>query len=576
MTVHREHRPALREQLDVVRDELEAMLLRMPDGPSEEAVRDAIGCLTRVLGRSADDDATIADLDEFVDSIRRARAALPNDTEEELLIEIERQAPALRAELVDQLASLPLMTGLRDALPFTASVAVPALFDLPVVPNPEILAVLPPWDAEADSSVPPDRGEPRLEEPKPRDDRAEVQRLGRDALEDIGILGGLRRLYDTELWSAASSFEERLLANLDLLMALDRPFHPETPALVVPTAAFRYATEWSVPDWGRSFALALALGCVRGSAAIRWVVLALRRAPEIVHSAFVDGLTLGSSPEIDRAMTDLLRDAPAAVLATGLKVLRRRGVFSAGAVVPLLAHPDGAVALEAIACLCHAPPALARDLCSRLRASAGPELALASLRTLAMHGDNAARSGLRVMLEDAERDRIPRELGVEALRLLALLGDPADAERVLAASVAGGWEHLLGFYGNPDHFSALWVALEKERAGGSLESPKRLRLEAAFARLTGLAPDGDPEQLHRAATERLSAMRGKRARSGRAFDVRLILDELTNPRTRQAERRDLVMELAMASPLSPRLDPETWGSKQRAHIRTIREALAPR
>lgn len=570
----REHDEPIREQVDAIRDELEAMLLRMPEGAAEGAIRDASGCLTRLIERSADDETVIADVDAFTAAVRRARGALPDDGEEELLAEVERQAAPLRAQLLDQLASLPVAGSRPVLLPFSASVGVPAIFELPFVPNPEILALRPAWDAPADASIPADDGVPSLEKPPAALPRKEIEGLGRDALEDIGILGGLRRLYETEPWSSASSFEERLLANLDLLFSLDRPFHPDTPALVVPAAAWRYATEWSVPDWGRSFALAVSLGCARGAAALRWVVLALRRAPELVHGAFVDGLVLGSSPEVDRAITDLLRDAPAPVLVSALRVARRRGVFSAGAVVPLLAHPDELVAIEAIGCLRHAPQPLARELCSRLRASGGPHVEMAVLRELLLHGDNGARAALRVMLEDAERDRVPAELGLEALRLLALLGDPADEARVLAAATAHGREHLLGFYGSPDHFPVLWAALEKERMGGALESPKRLRLEAAVSRMTGLDASADPQAVLRAATERLGPLRGKRARAGRAYDPRLVLDELAAPTARQGERRDLATEIAMAAPELPRLDPDTWLSKQRADIQAMRDALA--
>lgn len=568
----REHKPEVRDQVDVVREELEAMLLRMPEGKAEQAVREATGALSRLLGRSADDEAQIGDVDAFLASVRRARTELRDDGEEELLVEIERQSTALRTQVVDQVASFPVGRAPAFALPFVASVGLPGLFDLPFVPAPEILPVRAAWDAEADASVPGDE-QPALPRALTPADRVEVERLGRDAMEDIGILGGLRRLYPVEPWSAAIGFEDRLLANLDLLFALARPAHGGTPPLVVPTAAFRYATEWAVPDWGRSFALALSLGCARGPAALRWVILALRRAPELIHSAFVDGLSLGTCSDIDSAVIDLLRDATPPVLLVALRVLERRRVFSAGAIVPLLAHPDEDVALHALACLRHAPEPVACELASRVRTTGGPRIAMAALRELAMHGDVGARAGLRVMVEDAEKDRVPSELGLEALTLLALIGDPADAERVLAGSIARGAEHLLGFYGMPEHFGALWAALEKERIAGSLESPRRFRLEAAVGRLTGIDATGDPETVHRAARERLASVSGKRIRAGRAHDVRTILDELADPTARQAERRDLVVELAVTAPTALRLDADTWVAKQRAEIQSVRDAL---
>ncbi len=71
-------------------------------------------------------------------------------------------------------------------------------------------------------------------------------------------------------------------------------------------------------------------------------------------------------------------------------------------------------------------------------------------------------------------------------------------------------------------------------------------------------------------------MTDRRVRAGRAFDVRSILDELAAPMTRQAERRDLVLELALTAPHLPRLEPETWVARQRADIQTARDALAQR
>ncbi len=561
----------VRREVAMLREEIESLLLEeASDGGARTAgLRDAHAGLSRYLGRAASDEGLIADVDAARVGLTSAAAALDDAARERdgaLFDEALRLLATLRGRTLDLVASYPAGLDAFAARPFRASVGGPALHEAFDVPSPEIFEVPRPWDADPPGTDGPSET-PALGPAAPDPD---LSRLGRDALEDLGIFGNLRRLYDHEPWSDAREFEERLLANLDALWSLDRPGHPDLPRLGVPMATWRYATEWAAPDWGRAFALAITLGSVRSSLALRWVLLGMRRAPLSTLSAFIDGLSLASNPGIDEALLDLLRDGTDDVVAAALDVAARRRIFSAGAIVPLLAHPSEQVVLGAIRCVRNAPSAVAPDLLQRSVADARPRVALAALRELCAHGEPTARVELRRVLDDARAERRDQADGAEALRLLCLLGDPADEERVLGAALSlPACSHLLSFFGAPAHLDPLLGVLARLREAGATDLSAIARAETAIRRLSGVDASAAIHLVRAAALERLGTVPPRRVRFGVAYARDLVVSELRDGKSRQSDRRDLALELAIGWPDAPRLDVETWVARQEAELAAV-------
>lgn len=565
--------PDVRERIVVLREEVESWLLEGRARGEDRSLQNTHAALSRFLTRPATGNELVADLDDATAGLNTSLAQLDDGLRlvaAAMYDEALRLLQSTREATVDLIVRFPAWDRPAIESPFLASRGTPALHDAAVVPPPELLETPRAWDAapkETSTTLPPSS-------PSPIEDA--IVRLGRDALEDIGILGNLRRPYEHEPWADARHFEERLLANLDALWSLDRPEHPDLPRLGVPAAAWRYATEWTLPDWGRAFAMAFSLGCVQSDAALRWVVLGMRRAVPSTLGAFVEGLALASSPSVDDAIADLLADAEEPVLEAGLAILFRRKVFPGGAILPLMLHPSQAVVLGATRCLRHAPRAVALEVLRGACVNATSQIEVAALRELCAHGDEKAPFELREILDDALVGEAEASVGMEALRVLSLRGDPADQDRVLAASSAfPDCIRWLGFHGAPGHVAPLLAHLDELRQSSNGESEEVVSAEEALYRLTGVHADQPVALLEGAIAKRLGASPPRRLRRGLPHNQLLVLDELGASKTRQRDRRELSLELALSWPELPRLDVESWVARQTVDLDSL-QAIARR
>lgn len=579
----------LRERADALREELDGLLLELPE--AKGAVHAALGRATEALVRFCElglTDEGIGALGELRLATLRAKEALVPERAEldgPLLDEAVAWVDDLKRRALDKLpppaALAERARKLEQVDPFRASVGAPALHRPFEVPAPEILEkrrdflALPPDDDAPASGV----RERSLAE-------LELARLGREAMEDIAILGGLRRSKDEQLWADASGFERRLLANLDALWSLDRPVRADSPRLGVPRALFAYLTEWSFPDWGRAFALAFTLGCTDSDAALRWVVLALRRAEPGVVDAFVSGLALASGSGIGRAaLAELGADVTPLNTAAWLEVAERKGAFEAGAVVPLLAHPDESVRSRAARCLRHAPKELAIEALLELLRDASAQVAADAADELAVRGRSEGLGYLRMSLDRALRappsgdDAGLDGPAVVALRALSLTAEPSDEELLLRAAKRDPKAlRFLGWYGRPAHVGLLLSELEAARARGPEGYAAAEAAEEAITRITGVQaalPLADLGAAVAKLSEESPAYRdAKRARHGRPFEAALVLDELEKPITRQRHRRMLARELAIVLPAAPRFDVDDWVARQQVTLALLRTMLS--
>lgn len=418
----------------------------------------------------------------------------------------------------------------------------------------------------------------------------QVRRLARDCMEDIALLGDLRRRGENEPWTAIARFEQRLLDNLDALAALACG---RAGGGVVEQLQ-RYATETSFPDRGRAFALAFVLACLEGDDAIDAAVTALRRADPSTLDAYQTALSLGSSPTIGPTMERLLWSEKPALMRIALEVLRRRGEASPAVVALLLEHPDSRVVVAAA----RAAGAMTEDR-ETITALLEPrlddpddEIAIAVAEALLVLGSPEGLSGLRARLRD-EADApglMPRPSHARATRLLALGGGPEDLALLLA--VINGdplAAEALGWFGHAGAIDPLLEMLERagatagEHARRAQLGPARAlhRITGAGLREAGASVEALDDRLvldagsWRAIQEerRRAPAPFERLRFGSPCTVMATVDELLRDESSPAARRDAALELALAIGPAPRIEVDGWAVRQQATLEALREHL---
>lgn len=590
----------IRPLLESVRDALEESLLEITDragaAPAVEGLREAIAILGRRIESVARDASALDELDRAAAVMKAAAGALGVEDAAARRVEgaarwLSDASEELRRGLRGRQAG---PAGVQRADEMLASVGVPRAHHVEI-PAPRVLA-----RDESSEEVHRARAEIEARSVSPAE-IGMVRSLARDCFEDIASLGSLRRLYDSEPWVDAAPFEQRLLDGLDAVVALDRPLDPGAPSLGLVEALYAYATEWTVPDFGRTFALAFTLCCLSPEAAMRWVVLALRRSHPRTYPAFVDALSLGSNEAIDAALAELCSDADPAIAAVALDAMARRGRPDMRSVVLLLARGSAGatdLVVRAIALAARMPAQAVGPLLSRLLSGADPVAAASAAAVLVTLGDPRGARQLRDLLAQARvlapvdvgragaararADAAARRIALEAL---CLLGDPTDRDLV-AAEARGARDALplLGWHGAPGHVPLLVAAYSEaletnatheeidhlaralERIGGGERIPRlgEATKEALVAQVTRWA----------LSLEERRPADAPRLRFGQAWTPAAVVDELEARTTRQGERPMLARELAVVTRQAVHIDVTGWVSAQRRALAAARDAIA--
>lgn len=564
--------------LEGVRGALEQSLLALAErrdlADLTAALREAVATVSRFLEADADDDAALEALEAAASTLTAAGARLTGDEA------TARRLDSASSLLADALGRLHRraragFAPARRADEILASLGVPRAHHVEV-PAPRLLARDERGRAETYASL-------RAGE-LPAGDLAQVRAIARDCFEDLGSLGSLRRLHDFEPWVDARGFEQRLLDNLDALIALERPVAPGTPPLGLVEALFAYATEWIVPDYGRTFALAFTLCCLASETALRWVVLALRRSHPRTHPAFVDAFALGSSPGLDAALVELGADDDPAIVAVALQAMARRGRPDLATAVLILMRPAPDLVAAATDLAARLPAAAAVPLLSRVLDGVDPVAAAHAGAALASLGEARGAAHLRALLQGPHP--APEAAQRVAFETLCLLGQPGDAALVAAAAGADAdrlaW---LGWHGHADHVPLLLAALRRAflaaEEGETYEPVERLA--RALDRLGGGAaprPNGfgltDLDERLAAWSQGFEERRpleAARLRGGRSWTPVAIVDELSAPATRQQDRPLLARELALITRRAAHLDVTGWVAAQGQQLAAARELV---
>ena len=536
---------SLRERAQALRDGIEELLLDEGAKVALDPLKQAETSISKFCEVGAT-EAGVASLDTTKIALERAKTKLTDASALSLVEEAIQWSIELRARSLDEIGTETPAASFSFG--FRASKGSPVVHEAGDVASIEVLARAKKWD---------EIGAEEDEDPEPTSALADPQyvglrRLARDTMEDIAILGGLRKLGNDERWGDARGFEERLLANLDLLWSFDAPAHEDVPKLGVPRALFDYAAEWSQPDWGRVFALSFALGCTRSEAALRWVTLAMRRSSSTVMSAFVHGLAIASGPHVDKTiLAELHADAPEPIIVTLLEVAERRGLFEASAVVPFLAYPSAAVRIAALRALRAGPRDLGTASALRLLEDRNPHVAIAAADELARRGHSAGLEHLKPILT-SDRSLEDRTI---ALRALVLAGSSKDeAVIVETAKSRTDGSMWLGFFGRPSVVPIILDELKKAREAGAARAFDAVIAERAFTRITGLQAHADANKLQIQFEQSGLAKKATRLRRGEPWDAKPVVAGLLDLNARQGERRIVARELPLVLPNAPPFD----------------------
>ncbi|HZO17216.1 MAG TPA: hypothetical protein VFB62_28255 [Polyangiaceae bacterium] len=397
--------------------------------------------------------------------------------------------------------------------------------------------------------------------------------IARDALEDIGVMGLLRRARGrAPRHDGIAHFEQRLLDNVDALMALS--YGEE--AIDVLAEARRFADDAFTYDPMRAFARTFFLGCVDGADPVRAALGALRRSWPYTRDAQVEALALAPNPEVGAAMRRLCAEADPVLVRAALEVLRFRGESDFGTAAILLSHTDSGVRGAAARCLalCDERDAARGALEPALADEENRECAAVMAEALLVLDAPAALAHVRGALRDASRAARPDRADRAYLRLLSVAGSRRDAELLASwASDAPGWIRAVGWFGG-----ASLVPLMFDRHDGTHDWRAKL-MARAIQRLSGETLfDEDRGSQHYVVEPRkwpswwkeLGPPEDKRLRFGEPYDARASIAELEASGVRGDDRDNCALELAI---LGMHVEPHTWVARQQEALNAARTFL---
>jgi 3-oxoacyl-[acyl-carrier-protein] synthase I len=427
-----------------------------------------------------------------------------------------------------------------------------------------------------------------------------LQDLARACMEDVAILGGLRRPNDDEPWSATDRFERRLLANLDALAALDSAEAAPGEGIDVPAALLAYSAESSFADGGRGFTRAFGLGCFGGEDPVRAAVVGLRNAHPLTRPAQLDALCLAPSPRIVPAMERLLWDEDPALVRLALEVLRFRRAARYASILPLLGHSDlGVIEAAARALAVTLPRAQAiAALEGLLRDDLEPRAVLVVLESLVLLGAPSGIAGATQRLVDAETRplAVSSDLRSGLVRLLALAGGPEHTALIFNAVIPSGSAPALlagvtalGWFGHVAFIEPLLEQLEAANAAPRTAGARPTELEIATARallrITGVYLEEEGNEYGIGLSVDAAAWRAQweespgdlapdvRYRFGVMYHPRESLSELADDRTAAHARRNATLELGALTGGAFAFEPTDWVARQREHLTVLGDAI---
>ena len=435
----------VQERAELLAEELVDILLRLSSAGREfegtvadQSLRQALSELSEFRGREDADE-------EWVGHLRKAQALLKSSIDQvaiatvrESLQDAEAFLVALQSSAIDQVVESDAagrapqsLRRIADFDVFLASngtpacqsgipVAAPRFFGAPErEPDP---AEDDPENEDNDdhkSVVTAIRREhPGKSSGGTQRERMMLETLAREAMEDIGPFSMLRRCFDHEAWITAEEFE------------------------------------------GRAFTFAFVLACLPSDTALLWVEMGLKTADPQVYPSYVEALSLGKSAAINDRLRGLLGgDVRRELMVVALHTAIRRRYFQAGAMLPLLTHPDPTVAELATLATCNAKSSMMLEALNGRDAETRPLVRATQGLVLALHGESRGRM---ILKELAPRALAMRDEATarRVLRGLSIIGNPTDHEEVWKLAELTKHYRDVGFFGHAPHVHDLFAVIK--------------------------------------------------------------------------------------------------------------------
>lgn len=296
-----------------------------------------------------------------------------------------------------------------------------------------------------------------------------VKAAARLLFEDVSAVGLQRTPLLGDAWRGAATYEERLLRDVDALVAHGPLALGELERLVIDSPA---------KDASRAFGVAFCLGCVEGRDALAAIERSLRylgaSAPETCAAA-ATALKLVPHPDLATLLTGWLEDDEPGLRRIATDVMAHRGLLSHEQLAARCRDDAPEVAsLALLAAGLAAPPELSLLLEER-GAPEHPGLAEAVAWAAVLGGVSYAVDRVRKAFEQSGRESL--------LLPLALAGEASDVAALVerwSSAPSRALAHALGYAGHPSSLGPLVDALEADTA-------PELKQEIAFAlqRITG-------------------------------------------------------------------------------------------
>jgi hypothetical protein len=399
----------------------------------------------------------------------------------------------------------------------------------------------------------------------------------RACMEDLALLGSMRRPLADQGWAGRAEAERRLLARLDAIAACGDRVLPGLVSLL---------EQRPVPDPELTWALIFLFGSISGEDSAEQAMRLARIAPlpaDGMLEAVADAFALAPNPALSALLSDWLSDPAAERRAAAAMALSHRRALTSAQALKAAADEDARVAAAGAAAL---------------GTSMGP-VDPAALSRLAQHGDESV---VRATLESALIRRSPvavhrashlvqegRPDRAGAALLLALASGPDAVDLLLGASARGSICALeaLGWYGHPEAIEQLLERLEGESAAPALEalqlvtgasltdadpSPRYEKGEGPFTAAEGPVPHPEilcaaPEAWRAWWKEHGKGARpGTRYRYGHLWSLGDDLRQMEAPHAAARERRLAYLELCARSGSSLPFDAGAFVAAQRRQI----------
>ncbi len=407
----------------------------------------------------------------------------------------------------------------------------------------------------------------------------------RTALEDLALLGTMRRPLPDQGWAGRAEAERRLLARVDAIAACGEEVLPRLVALL---------EERPLPDPELTWSLVFLFGSIAGSDAAEEAMRLARAATlqaDGMVAALADALALAPNPALATLLGRWLSDPAPEQREVAVRALSRRGALTTAQAFAAAGDPHVPVVAAAAAALATSAGPLDPALLWKLAHHGDERVVAAALEAALVRKSDAAPRRARQLVSEGRGDHAGAAL------VLAVSGGAEDLDLLRGAAAAGSAAvpEALGWFGHAAAVDDLLASLAGESAPAALDALQRVTAatltdadpapeyekgKEPFTASEGPVPEpiplcADPEAWRAWWKEHGKRVRpGTRLRFGRPWTPGDDLRELEHPLSVPRRRRLAYLELCARMPGAAPLDIEAFIARQRRELAALGDLAA--